>query len=200
MSHTPAAPSNEQPTPKGHPPGLFLLFAVERWERFSYYGMRGLLVLYLTAALAAHQLGNNATYTNTLRIEQTEVLSEEQVKAKVEPRKWTTLVPMSVTVGSGEASEAGVRGDAGPLKIERLIRDTSEQDKRKAWKVAGEGFEPAKFYVQQGTRPAGDAVHYKVSNPTDAKVKLSVKILRPYSEEEIKSRAYAARANAKPGD
>ena len=32
----------------GHPPGLFLLFLVEMWERFSYYGMRGFLVLYLT--------------------------------------------------------------------------------------------------------------------------------------------------------
>lgn len=31
----------------GHPMGLFLLFLVEMWERFSYYGMRGLLVLYL---------------------------------------------------------------------------------------------------------------------------------------------------------
>lgn len=30
-----------------HPKGLFLLFAVEMWERFSYYGMRALLVLYL---------------------------------------------------------------------------------------------------------------------------------------------------------
>ncbi|HZW07227.1 MAG TPA: peptide MFS transporter [Phycisphaerales bacterium] len=32
----------------GHPKGLFVLFAVEMWERFSYYGMRALLVLYLT--------------------------------------------------------------------------------------------------------------------------------------------------------
>ena len=31
----------------GHPPGLFLLFLVEMWERFSYYGMRAILVLYL---------------------------------------------------------------------------------------------------------------------------------------------------------
>jgi len=30
-----------------HPPGLALLFAVEMWERFSYYGMRALLILYL---------------------------------------------------------------------------------------------------------------------------------------------------------
>jgi len=31
----------------GHPPGLFILFFTEMWERFSYYGMRSLLVLYM---------------------------------------------------------------------------------------------------------------------------------------------------------
>ncbi len=31
----------------GHPKGLFLLFTTEMWERFSYYGMRAILVLYL---------------------------------------------------------------------------------------------------------------------------------------------------------
>src|SRR6202167_6033304 len=31
----------------GHPRGLFLLFFTEMWERFSYYGMRALLVLYM---------------------------------------------------------------------------------------------------------------------------------------------------------
>lgn len=35
----------------GHPTGLFLLFLVEMWERFSYYGMRALLVLYLVSPL-----------------------------------------------------------------------------------------------------------------------------------------------------
>lgn len=34
-----------------HPKGLYLLFAVEMWERFSYYGMRALLVLYMTKYL-----------------------------------------------------------------------------------------------------------------------------------------------------
>ncbi|MEO1242941.1 MAG: peptide MFS transporter [Pseudomonadota bacterium] len=32
----------------GHPRGLAILFFTEMWERFSYYGMRGLLILYLT--------------------------------------------------------------------------------------------------------------------------------------------------------
>ncbi|MEZ4415763.1 MAG: peptide MFS transporter [Gemmatimonadota bacterium] len=36
----------------GHPRGLATLFFTEMWERFSYYGLRGLLVLFLTAALA----------------------------------------------------------------------------------------------------------------------------------------------------
>jgi POT family proton-dependent oligopeptide transporter len=33
------------------PPGLFLLFAVEMWERFSYYGMRAILVLFIADSL-----------------------------------------------------------------------------------------------------------------------------------------------------
>ncbi|MBT8473213.1 MAG: hypothetical protein KJN99_11465, partial [Marinicaulis sp.] len=32
----------------GHPKGLAILFFTEMWERFSYYGMRGLLIIYLT--------------------------------------------------------------------------------------------------------------------------------------------------------
>jgi POT family proton-dependent oligopeptide transporter len=33
---------------RGHPPGLLVCFSTELWERFSYYGMRALLVFYLT--------------------------------------------------------------------------------------------------------------------------------------------------------
>jgi POT family proton-dependent oligopeptide transporter len=35
----------------GHPKGLYLLFTTEMWERFSYYGMRGIFTLFLTGAL-----------------------------------------------------------------------------------------------------------------------------------------------------
>ncbi len=35
----------------GHPSGLFVLFFTEMWERFSYYGMRALLVMFFTASL-----------------------------------------------------------------------------------------------------------------------------------------------------
>ncbi len=55
----------------GHPSGLFVLFFTEMWERFSYYGMRALLVLFLTASLMdegwgwprEHALALFGTYT-----------------------------------------------------------------------------------------------------------------------------------------
>jgi len=47
----PSGPSDEQiaeqKTLFGHPTGLYMLFFAEMWERFSYYGMRALLVLYI---------------------------------------------------------------------------------------------------------------------------------------------------------
>jgi proton-dependent oligopeptide transporter, POT family len=51
---SPAAPVDtvrEQKTVLGHPAGLFVLFFTEMWERVSYYGMRALLVLYMTSYL-----------------------------------------------------------------------------------------------------------------------------------------------------
>jgi POT family proton-dependent oligopeptide transporter len=41
----------------GHPRGLFVLFFTEMWERFSYYGMRALLVLFMTASIAQENGG-----------------------------------------------------------------------------------------------------------------------------------------------
>lgn len=42
----------------GHPTGLFLLFGVEMWERFSFYGMKAILVLYLVAAATGSEIVN----------------------------------------------------------------------------------------------------------------------------------------------
>ncbi len=44
---TSADVSRDQPTLFGHPTGLFTLFFAEMWERFSYYGMRALLMFYM---------------------------------------------------------------------------------------------------------------------------------------------------------
>ena len=37
----------------GHPVGLYILFFTELWERFSYYGMRALLTLYIATSATA---------------------------------------------------------------------------------------------------------------------------------------------------
>jgi len=52
MQTIPAQPEQLQPVEStSHPRGLYLLFATEMWERFSYYGMRAVLVLFLTKAM-----------------------------------------------------------------------------------------------------------------------------------------------------
>ncbi|MCU0620838.1 MAG: oligopeptide:H+ symporter, partial [Gemmatimonadales bacterium] len=41
----------------GHPKGLSTLFFTEMWERFAYYGMRAILILFMTASVASGGLG-----------------------------------------------------------------------------------------------------------------------------------------------
>ena len=41
----------------GHPAGLFVLFFTEMWERFSYYGMRAILVIFLTGMVTGENPG-----------------------------------------------------------------------------------------------------------------------------------------------
>ncbi len=57
---TPALTSSQlasEPTFFGHPRGLSTLFFTEMWERFSYYGMRGILVLFMVNALETGGMG-----------------------------------------------------------------------------------------------------------------------------------------------
>jgi POT family proton-dependent oligopeptide transporter len=49
-------------TPKGHPKGLYVLFVTEMWERFSYYGMRAIFVLYMTKALLLNKQEGSEIY------------------------------------------------------------------------------------------------------------------------------------------
>jgi POT family proton-dependent oligopeptide transporter len=46
----------------GHPKGLAVLFATEMWERFNYYGMRAILVLFLTKALMFDKVFASSIY------------------------------------------------------------------------------------------------------------------------------------------
>ncbi len=48
----------------GHPKGLYVLFFVEMWERFSYYGMRAILTLYLAAPILLGSPQSGFGWTN----------------------------------------------------------------------------------------------------------------------------------------
>src|SRR6266508_3939818 len=52
-----ASPSDIDTGFFGHPRGLSTLFFTEMWERFSYYGMRAFLILYMVAPAASGGLG-----------------------------------------------------------------------------------------------------------------------------------------------
>src|SRR3982751_5015423 len=50
----------------GHPRGLSTLFFTEMWERFSYYGMRAILTLYMTKTFAEGGLGFDEKYASII--------------------------------------------------------------------------------------------------------------------------------------
>ena len=50
----------------GHPRGLSTLFFTEMWERFSYYGMRALLTLYMTSKAVDGGLGFSEAYSSAI--------------------------------------------------------------------------------------------------------------------------------------
>ncbi len=52
----------------GHPIGLYVLFFTELWERFSYYGMRALLVLFLTASMTSDNPGWGWTESDAISL------------------------------------------------------------------------------------------------------------------------------------
>src|SRR3954466_3876283 len=52
----------EAPTWFGQPPGLTILFLTNMWEQFSYYGMRALLVYYMTRTLMIEQASSSLIY------------------------------------------------------------------------------------------------------------------------------------------
>src|SRR5216110_3267668 len=73
MSEPMDMPASEKqlPTPPprgffGHPWGLSTLFFTEMWERFSYYGLRPLLVLFMSAALAQGGFGFERTTASSI--------------------------------------------------------------------------------------------------------------------------------------
>ena len=66
VEHPGASPQTAPASPQGHPRGLYTLFFTEMWERFSYYGMRGLLVLFMSNAVQKGGMGMTDEVANSI--------------------------------------------------------------------------------------------------------------------------------------
>lgn len=150
----------------GHPPGLFLLFVVEMWERFSYYGMRGLLVLYMISVIAVHQLAPGV-YTNTLKFEELGLDADKKTQVVA-----TKQIPFHIVVGEKSAADRETEGSAtgeGRLVVQRLRPESAAADA--AW-IPDEATGPLAAVLVTGAPGAKGGfenrdVRFRISNPTN---------------------------------
>ena len=187
-----------------HPAGLRVLFLTEMWERFSYYGMKALLTLFLVTVVAVGSL-KDGVYTNTLEI--TEVRAESDAK---DAKTFDIVTPIEyhVLVGSGKSAP----GDAtGPAAFARRVDEktkkesvsaVTEKDRpslvvRRAKQVADPSDATKKIWAADETAGLNDVVltpktaveggkqsfdneetAYIVTNPTDKPIRIKAQVAR----------------------
>ncbi|MFI5378005.1 MAG: peptide MFS transporter [Tepidisphaerales bacterium] len=159
----------------GHPAGLFLLFLVEMWERFSYYGMRGLLVLYLITIFAAKELPNGI-YVNNL-----EVVEMRQVDGKEQKASQGRQFILAVGQGNFARIPEAPKVTGQPLlKITRMqqVQDPKDAEK-KIWEpLPADVGDPVSISGPKGGPFDTQKVAFRITNPTDKPVKCSIAIAR----------------------
>ena len=118
------AASGPEKTFLGHPRGLYVLFFTEMWERFSYYGMRALLVLYLTKHFLFDReaaYGLYGAYTTLVYI--TPVIGGVLADRYLGQRKAVTIGAIFLVLGhlgmavEGDPVAEGATADPGILNI-----------------------------------------------------------------------------------
>lgn len=170
----------------GHPSGLFLLFIVEMWERFSYYGMRSLLILYMVSVIAVHQLAPGV-YTNTLTYEELNPTDKNNVIASRE-------IPFQLRIGSQEAAPAPVAGAATgtpSLVFTRLKEGPKDASGNPTWVADEAATDPLAPVIISGAQGAkgqfnNREVRYAISNPTQSDVEVRFTV----APDPVDKRAY----------
>jgi proton-dependent oligopeptide transporter, POT family len=100
----------------GHPRGLFVLFYAEMWERFSYYGMRALLILYLTKFWLFSDGKSNLIYgAYTALVYITPVLGGYMADRWLGQRKAVIFGGIVLAVGHSFMAIEGMRSATDPL-------------------------------------------------------------------------------------
>src|ERR1051325_8303213 len=173
----PSQPVKRESTLLGHPKGLFLLFLVEMWERFSYYGMRGLLVLYLIAVFAARELPKGV-YTNDLEMTQVTEVNGKPTDGSARHQAVTGAVSQD---GYKPAEQTVTSTGLLPVKIERvrLEKDLGGDASKDHWVPSGVDVNaPIVATGSPGHDFQDGSFAFRITNPTDATVKLRVGIKR----------------------
>jgi len=167
------SPSSMNQTILGHPKGLFLLFLVEMWERFSYYGMRMLLTLYLVSVIAAKQVAPGV-YQNTL------VFVEKPPSNTTS----TVLINGEQTRGLVLAVD-GVNADVAPpatvgtplLRVQRAKEVPDPADANKLiWVPDEEANEHVTLSGPKGGPFTNERFAYIVTNPGEAPVSCTIRV------------------------
>src|SRR6187402_769832 len=107
--------ASRKPEFMGHPKGLYMLFFAEMWERFSYYGMRALLIFYLTQHWLFSDGKSNliyGAYTSLVYI--TPVLGGYLADRYLGQRKAVLFGGVLLALGHGFMAVEGVGGQDDP--------------------------------------------------------------------------------------
>jgi POT family proton-dependent oligopeptide transporter len=105
----------KEPEFAGHPKGLYMLFFAEMWERFSYYGMRALLIFYLTQHWLFNDSKSNliyGAYTSLVYI--TPVLGGYLADRYLGQRKAVLFGGLLLAIGHSLMAVEGVGGQNDP--------------------------------------------------------------------------------------
>jgi POT family proton-dependent oligopeptide transporter len=105
----------KEPEFAGHPKGLYMLFFAEMWERFSYYGMRALLIFYLTQHWLFNDSKSNliyGAYTSLVYI--TPVLGGYLADRYLGQRRAVLFGGVLLAIGHSLMAVEGVGGQSDP--------------------------------------------------------------------------------------
>jgi len=105
----------KEPEFAGHPKGLYMLFFAEMWERFSYYGMRAILIFYLTQHWLFSDGKSNVIYgAYTALVYVTPVLGGYLADRYLGQRKAVIFGGVLLAIGHGMMAIEGVGGQSDP--------------------------------------------------------------------------------------
>ena len=105
----------KEPEFAGHPKGLYMLFFAEMWERFSFYGMRGILVFYLTKHWLFGDGEGQGIYASYLALVYiTPVLGGYLADRYIGQRKAVLFGGLLLAVGHSLMAVEGVGGQSDP--------------------------------------------------------------------------------------